>query len=483
MLLGTAALVTSMLRPGFTAQAPGALRSPAWRNAVHKRFERTDAYVLEDRDAVYVAFAAIGGQNDPNDAVRVYLWSDKRAYAFVVDSHGKRNAWCSAGSAALPRWSAQEQGTKGGYAVVIRLPRAFFSGPQSRWLAQFARVLPQHHLAFTWPQSQDGVGNVIYSSRFDGLSEARAGGRRNSPTVTVAGRKGVAVAQTTDNVAFSAMAAQSGDGSQETFASLAWTSPDDRVSAGLKRDASAARDATSVSQSLALDYDNGENLRVSADLAAQGGSGVKDVLQATAGSYEFSLYGGNGSLDMRWNTAGPQYDPSGDGAPAAGTAGYTLSASRKFGSVEIDADADRYRDEFGKLFSANQRAEIAAPLSPALALDVSAAANASTPYTTLPYFQDTAGLRYSEEGRQASLSFHEERLGDGNELASLSAGFTLPLFARGRSVSFAYQNMSGNANVTFSFEDRLPVGLLRATYYSANPALSAPVFSLKFVQL
>lgn len=50
-------------------------------------------------------------------------------------------------------------------------------------------------------------------------------------------------------------------------------------------------------------------------------------------------------------------------------------------------------------------------------------------------------------------------------------------------VSLGYQYAAGSANVTFSFEDRLPIGLVRATYFNPNTRFSKPNFSLKFVTL
>lgn len=485
MLLGAAALAASVVRPSFTAGSPGTFGSDAWKSAAHERFEQTDVYLTEDRDAVYVAFSADGSQNDPDDAVTLYLWSDKTAYAFTVDAQGNRRSWSSAGSAGMPQWTAHEEPSKGGYSVTMRLPRSFFSGARSHWLAQFARVLPQRQVSYTWPESTSGMGDVRYSAAFDSAPQSGAfttlAHENAEPKVTAAGDKGVVVMQTRDNLAFSASAEQDA-GTQQTSASLGWKSPDDRTSANVERSASADSSGTAIQQTLSVGYDNGANMRVSAGVDSQAGSSVSDASKATADYYDFSLYGKSGSFDMRWNQAGSQYDPSGEGAPAAGTAGYTLSASHAFGNVSIDAGANRYHDDLGNLFSANESAAIAAALSPALAFNVSAAANAATPYTSVPYFQDSAGLRYGEDGRQASVSFHEDHLPDGTAQASLNGGFTLPLLRR-TDISLGYQNAAGIAGVTFSFEDRLPIGLLRATFDNANTPFSSPGFSIKFVSL
>lgn len=485
MVLGAAALVASMLRPGLAGTSAGDLGSPVWANAVHERFEKTDVYVLEDATSVYLAFAA-SGASDPGDAVTVYLWSDKSAYSFTVDEHGNRSATCSAGAAALPQWGADERAAKDGYTVTMQLPRALFSGGQSRWLAQFARVLPQSHLAYTWPQSPGDAGNVMYSAPFD----ASPGGAYTAkvsnaePAVSPAGTKGVKVTQTADNLAVTALAAQSADGSQQTSASLGWTSTDQRATAGVQRTANAGGSGTAVMQALSVGYDNQQNMRLAAGLSAQDGTKVSDFSQATYDYYDFSLYGKNSTIDMRWNAAGPQYDPSGDDAPAAGTSGYTLSLSQTLGNVSLEAAANRYRDDFGKLSQANESAAITAALSPALTFDVNAAADAVSQDTGLPFFQDTAGLRYAKDGAGASISVHEEHFLDGSpQRASMSGGFTLPLLMHLGSVSAGYQNTAGMASVTFSFQHKLPIGLLRATYSNPNTASAAPNFSLKLVHL
>lgn len=486
MVLGTAALVASMLRPGVAGVSAGEFGTPAWANAVHERFKQTDVYVLEDTTSVYLAFAA-SGTGDPGDAVMVYLWSDKSAYSFTVDAKGNRSATCSAGPAALPQWSATEQTAKDGYTVTMQLPRALFSGgAQSRWLAQFARVLPQTHLAYTWPQSQGQAGNVIYSTPFD-ASDAGAFAANVSntePAVAPAGTKGVQVTQTTDDVAITALAAQSADGSQKTSASLGWTSPDQRTTAGVQRTANVDGSATAVTQALSLGYDNQQNMRVEAGVSAQDGTKVSDFSLATSDYYDLSLYGKNTTVDMRWNAAGPQYDPSGDDAATAGTAGYTLSLSQTLGGVSLDAGANRYHDDFGKLSQANESAAITAALSPALTFDVSAAADAISQNTGVPDLQDTAAVRYTKDGRVASISVHEEHFQNGlPQRSSMTGGFTLPLLRHLGSVSAGYQNTAGTTSVTFSFEHKLPIGLLRATYSNPNTALSAPNFSLKIVHL
>ena len=554
-MIAGAVLFASLLRPGGIAGAPGDLGSPAWRAAAHERFTDTDAYVVEDRQNLYVGFAVSKASADPGDAVRLYLWSDKAAYTFTAGAHGEKSAEGSAVE-ARPQWSVQVRPRPaGGYDVVMRLPRAFFSADgQTRWLVQFAHVLPQAHRCATWPGSGGRAGDVAAAEAIDVAggsgSFAAAAARAAEPKVAAAigshaaggalaqqvaqiwpaqGRssllappalsqdaQGVAVAQQEQNVSFAGVDARSADGSERTAQSLAWTSPDQRASAGLERISQSSGSSNDVTRALSFSYDNGANMRLAAGVAADSGTGIGDASRATYDYYDFSLYGGHGSFDMRWNAAGPQYDPTDENAPAPGTAGYTLSLSRDFGSVSLYTQANRYHDGFGNLSDADERAAISAALGPALTFDVDAAANAATQYGTLPYAQNGAALSYAGRGSQARLSFHRDRYRDGSaQEAAISGGFSLPLLgmlqlshsqttllgtlsgpARQQSssaslmhrirsgyVSLGYQTTNGLANLTFSFQDRLPIGILRATYYKPTTLFSAPNFSIDLVRL
>lgn len=554
-MVAHAARAASLLRPGWTAAPPGALGAPAWRTAAHEHFGQTDVYLLEDGTYLYVAYSAKSAAPDGEDAVKLYLWSDKAAYTFGVDAGGNRSAACSVSPRAAPHWSATERTQSGGYAVTMRLPRALFAGAgESRWLVQFARVLPRRHLAYTWPSSPGDPGNVLYATPFGSASAGAAafaaaktrlaapkvaaaiGARRKSgtlwqqvqqlwpshgsPVLAAPGipddAQGVAVAQTQDDVTVAGVDAKSADGGEQNAQSLDWTSPDKRTSAGVQRVADTNGSASDVTQALSLAYDNGENMRFSAGVAADRGTGVSDASQANFDYYDFSLYGKGSTLDMRWNSAGPQYNGFAEDAPAPGTAGYTLSFSRAFGNIFVDADANRYRDDLGNLSDANERAAISAEFNRAFTFDVSAAANAATQYGVLPYAQSSAGLQYAAGGRQARLSYREDHFQTGFiRNASLSGGFTIPALGmlqfehrqttlvgtlsgavpqqsssasllhrlHGGFVSVGYQYAGGAANVTFSFQDRLPVGMLRATYYNPDTPFSPPNFSVKLVPL
>lgn len=533
-----AALTAALLRPAWTAAPPASLDAPAWRTATHERFQDTDVYLLEDGTYLYVAFDAAKADGQSGDAVSLYLWSDKAAYTFNVDAKGAYSAKCSTGGA--PEWTAQEKPLGDGYAVVMRLPEDLFSSSgQSRWLVQFARTYSGRHVAYTWPAGGD-AGNVVYANAFSGHAPglftaaaspapgptiapaAQAGRLWNSNGAQIvapaipADAQGVAVAQTRDNFRFTGVDAKSKDGTQHDAQSIGWSSADGRATAGVERIASAAGAAYDVTQALSFAFDNLQNMRFSAGIAADRGTGVGDASQANYSYYDFSLYGEHSQFEMRWNSAGPQYSGTGEGAPAPGNTGYTLSASRQFGNVSVDAGADRYRDDFGNLADADERAAISAALSPALTFDVDAAANAATQYASLPYAQSGADLHYAADGRRASVSYHEDHYDGGlaREIA-LSGGFSVPLLGmlqlshrqtvttgelslsepeqsssaslihrlHNGSVSLGYQYAAGAANVTFSFQDRLPIGLLRATYYNPNTRFSAPNFSLKLVTL
>lgn len=531
-----AALSAALLRPALTA-APPAFDAPAWRSATHERFKDTDVYLLEDGRYLYVAFDAAKADGQ-GDAVSLYLWSDKAAYAFSVDVKGAYSAKCSLGGA--PQWTAQEKPRSDGYTVVMRLPEDLFSSSgQSRWLVQFARTYPGRHVAYTWPAGGD-AGNVVYANAFSGHASglfSAAASPAAGPTVAPAAQagrlwrgngaaiaapaipadaQGIAVAQTRDNVRFTGVEAKSKDGTQHDAQSIGWSSSDGRTQADIERVASASGAVYDETQALSFAFDNLQNMRFSAGVAADRGTRVDDASQANYSYYDFSLYGKHSEFEMRWNSAGPQYGGAGNDAPAPGTTGYTLSASRQFGNVSVNAGADNYRDDLGDLAYADQSAEISAALSPALTFDVNALANAATQYSSLPFAQTGADLQYAGEGRQARIAYREDRYDGGiaRELA-ISGGFTVPLLGmlqlshrqtvttgelsfsepqqsstaslmhrlHNGSVSLGYQYAAGAANVTFSFEDRLPLGLLRATYYNPNTSFSAPNFSLKLITL
>lgn len=553
VMIAGAVLMSAMVQPAGVAGAPGRLGSARWQAATHEHFGDADAYLLEDRTDLYVGFAVSKASSDPGDAVRLFLWSDEAAYTFTVDRRGDRSAKGSAVEAS-PQWSAQTYPISGAYEVVMRLPRAFFDADgQTRWLVQLARVLPKSGAYSTWPQS-GRPGDVADAQRLDVSGGAfTAASKIAAPKVAAAigphasggalaqqvariwpaqkqdslltppalpqDAQGVAIAQQAQNVAFAGVDAKSADG-EKNAQSLAWTSSDQHASAGVERIAQSDGSSKDVTQALSFSYDNGSNVRVAAGVAADSGSGISDASRATYDYYDFSVYGGQGSLEMRWNAAGPQYNPTDENAPAPGTSGYTLSLSRDFGNVSLYAQSNRYHDGFGNLADADQRTAISAALSPALTFDldaaVNAAVNAATQYSTHPYAQNGASLSYAGNGTQARFSYHRDRYQNGSaQEASISGGFSLPLLGmlelshsrtsllgtfsgvprqqsssaslmhrlRSGYVSLGYQNTSGLANITFSFEERLPIGVIRATYYRPTTMFSAPNFSLNLVCL
>lgn len=534
-----AALTAALLRPAWTAAPPASLDAPEWRKAAHERFQNTDVYLLEDGTSLYVAFDATAADAQNGDAVSLYLWSDKAAYHFKADAKGAASGTCSAG--AMPQWTAKETPAHDGYRVVMRFPEAMFTrGGQSHWLVQFAREVPGRHLAYTWPASSAQPGNVLYATAFSGRAADAFNAAANvasEPAVAPASQvqrlwtdpaaslpspeipsnaQGVAVAQSRDNFHFAGVEAKGADGSQHNAQSVGWSSTDGHTSAGVARIASANGSAYDVTQALSFAFDNQQNMRFSAGVSGDRGSDVSDASQANYSYYDFSLYGEDSAFEMRWNTAGPQYNDTSGDAPAPGTRGYTLTASRQFGSISVNAGADRYRDDFGDLASGDERAAISAALSPTFTFDVDAAANAATQYDTLPFAQSGAQLQYQHGGQSARLSYHQDSYDGGiaRELA-ISGGFDVPLLGTMQlahrqtmttgvlalmepeesdsaslmhrlqhgTVSLGYQYAAGAANVTFSFEDRLPIGLIRATYFNPNTRFSTPNFSLKFVTL
>jgi hypothetical protein len=317
-------------------------------------------------------------------------------------------------------------------------------------------------------------------------------------------------------VRFAGVEAKGKDGTQHDAQSLGWSSDDGRASAAVARVASTNGDAYGVTQGLSFAFDNLDAMRFSAGVATDRGTSVSDASQANYSFYDFLLHGDSSEFEMRWNSTGPQYSATDGDAPAPGTNGLTLSASHDFGSVSVDAKANRYRDDLGNLADADARASITAALGSSITLGVNAAANAGTQYASLPYAQSGASLQYASGGRQAALSYDEDHYDGGiaRDLA-VSGAFSVPVLGtvqlshrqtstfgslastepgestaasllhrlKNGSVSLGYQYAGGAANITFAFDDRLPIGLLRATYYNPNTRFSAPNFSLKLLAL
>lgn len=151
-------------------QAPpkidGTLDDPAWKNAAHVALgwdftfrrpaaETTDAYLLADKQYLYVAFyakqkeALVATQhvNDQplgsDDVVRVFLFpagEQSFEYMFVSNPIGTRYEYSSENAAFAPQWEAAAKQTADGYIVTMRIPLNVMRGDGRKdWRIQFDR--------------------------------------------------------------------------------------------------------------------------------------------------------------------------------------------------------------------------------------------------------------------------------------------------------------------------------------------------------
>jgi hypothetical protein len=554
-MVAGASLAVTLLRPAVVPSAPGALNERAWRSATHERFGSTDVYLLEDATNLYVAFSAASDRRDPNDAVKIYLWSDKAAYSFSVTAGGSKSATCSLDPKFDPNWNASEKALSSSFEVTMRIPRVLFTaGRQSRWLIQFARGTTSANIldavAFDpfvtgdfQAESRSHVadipkvaavvdshnGNGKFADQLQSLWASQGSAAVLGAPSVPDDAKGVAVVQSQQNLFFVGADAQTTDGREDSAQSLGWASSDRRLSANLQRLQTTADDTLDVTQGLSLSYDNGANLRFSGGVASDRGTRVSDASSANLSYYDFMLYGKKSLLDMRWSSVGPQYDPLDESAGDAGTNGYTVHLSRELGALSITGSADRYRDDLGNLRQADEQVKLSFAFTPSLSLDLTDAANveAATYTSTLPYAQTGAALHFADGDRRASVSYSEDRFANGfAQQASVGAGFRLPTIGSlslehqqtnywspfygemmqaresaalsrrlGSDASFSigYEYVTGTppafviplqataGSMTFSFDSKVPIGILHATYENPNTFYPAPTFTIKLL--
>jgi len=202
----------------ITAQTPpkidGTLDDPAWKTAAHVQLgwdftfrraatETTDAYVLADKQYLYVAFVA--KQKEPltatqhvndqplgsDDVVRVYLFpagEQSFEYMFVSNPIGTRYETSSENTAFAPQWDAVARRTADGYIVTERIPLGIMRGDgRTEWRIQFDRRIYNLTQLLEWA-SDPGQGSTDashYTGYLRGMSGAATASAKTKPRANV----------------------------------------------------------------------------------------------------------------------------------------------------------------------------------------------------------------------------------------------------------------------------------------------------------
>lgn len=552
----------------------------------------TSVYVLEDAKYLYVGFSARQRVADPLDAVTLHLWSGKAAYTFRADESGAKLARCSIDPHFSPAWRAVETPTGGGYSIAMRIPRAVLSGAgKSRLLVRFSRTVPSAGAAFAWPDSatasapggaaaalrryvaasasrREGSGSlarhrvnfmlpVTKRTEVFGLVHSQAVHRNGaasggtgfseryqelwpaavaSDTAALAPPSipdpvnGIGVARTQNHVRFVGVDASGAGGRNDSAQSVGYTTDGDRIFAGLQRVETTKGRLLDISQGLTFMYDNKSDFRIAGGIASDRGTNVTDASRANFDFYDFRLYGRKSRLDMRWSSAGSQYNPLDEYATSPGTDGYTLRAQRAFGNVRLSGTVNRYQDDLGELRQADQQAKLSVDLTKALSLAVTDGSTLAEPYQSNASPYSRSGVRLSlagSRGHRLEVSFHADRLQGGfAQESAFSGAFDVPIlgsvtlehrqtnfwsrrYGRSRQVtssaglthklsgdgalSIAYDYTSGArplfaplagspvSSLSFGWDQRLAFGSLHVHFSDPNTLFPAPGFTVNIL--
>src|SRR5579885_3288992 len=217
-LLACSATAHAATAPQFALQAvmvnappklDGTLNDPAWQKAAHVELgwdftyrraaeERTDAYLLIDKNSLYVGFSvqqseavtATQHTNDvplgADDVVRIYLWpgGDRGfEYGFISNPIGTRYEFSSENSAFAPAWEAAGKPSAHGYTVTERIPLDVMRGDgRGTWRIQFDRRVEATNTLYEWSHAdaQGGTDSILYTGYLSGM-ELVAKGARTKP--------------------------------------------------------------------------------------------------------------------------------------------------------------------------------------------------------------------------------------------------------------------------------------------------------------
>lgn len=184
----------------------GTLDDPAWKNAAHVQLdwdfqfrraatERTDAYIMADKQYLYVAFVAQQSEavtanlhtNDvgvgSDDVVRVYLFPGGDhgfEYMFASTPIGTHNEFSSENDLYAPHWTSVGKRTATGYVVTEQIPLNVMRGDgRATWLVQFERVVHVTNQDYEWAHDpgQNGVDSTKYIGQLTGMTVAQTSTR------------------------------------------------------------------------------------------------------------------------------------------------------------------------------------------------------------------------------------------------------------------------------------------------------------------
>ncbi len=192
----------------------GTLDDPAWKNAAHVQLdwdftfrrpatETTDAYVLTDKQYLYVAFVA--KQKEPlvatqhvndqplgsDDVVRVFLFpagEQSFEYMFVSNPIGTRYETSSENAAFSPQWDAVAKQTADGYIVTERIPLDIMRGDGRKdWRIQFDRRIYSLTEMLEWAHDpgQGSTDSSHYTGFLRGMTGASTARTRTKPRANI----------------------------------------------------------------------------------------------------------------------------------------------------------------------------------------------------------------------------------------------------------------------------------------------------------
>jgi hypothetical protein len=541
-----------MLQPAWVSTPPainGNADAPAWRTGAPLRIDSgrdgSQAWVLQDGEYLYVAVRA--EQTEPvkaktladgvpfegEDTVTLTFSNAARAVSFTVNAFGTHDAVSNKNPGFSPPWKSAGRILPSGYEVTMRIPCQAVSCASEglhialeRHVAASGRTMKSAELAFHGAAgafTATVTPHVVAGESGKFVERYRSLWPSQLAPSLPQNAEGVAVKQSSGNVTVAALDAQSG-GRDDNAQSLAYTTPNDRVSTTLQRVQTSQDDVRDVVQSLSFKYDNRTDFSVSGGVATD--RAVRSD-SATAGSYAFTdvqYHSQKNAADLFWSNAGPQYDPQDEIGSSSGTNGFTAHVSHALGAVSVEGAADNYHDDIGTLVNADQRAKISLPITSRL----SAAVSTSSDYSSAIGAYNENGLHLNYDARSAGGSV-DYRVGSYEngflQDAGVSAGFHIPLLGslelqrrqrnffsfdlpestqlfdavrlthsfRQGSISVSYRNIAGDvpqflydatlggSGLAVAIDRYLKIGLLHFSYDEPSGMFTAPSLSLKIV--
>lgn len=540
----------SSVHPAWISSPPpidGDADAQAWRSGAHLQIEsssgRTDAYLLEDAQYLYVAVRAAQRERitaksladetplDGEDAVTLQFATTAGHVAFRANPFGAHDALSSADPKFAPAWKSAGRILSGAYEVTMRIPRDLFPARAECTVSLARRIAGSGQRLHSEPLAFHNAGQAFSTipahvvageaGKFSGRYRSLWPSERAPQIPDTAA--GVAVKRSAGDVTVAALDAQSGD-RDDNAQSVVYTSPDSRISSTVQRVESTQADVRDVVQSLSFLYDNQSDLSVSGGLAVDRAVRSSNSSEGNYAFTEAQYHSGKSSADLFWSSAGPQYDPQDDIGTSAGTNGFTVHANHQFGAVTLEGAADAYRDDIGTLMNSDNRATLSVPLGSHFSAGISSASNYSQAIGA--FNENGLHLGYDAHPASGSIEYRTGSYEDGFlQDAGITAGFNVPVLGslnlehRQRNfwnfefpettqmldsvrmthrlndgmLSLSYRNVTGTlppfladaavagTGVSISLDRYVKLGLLHFSYNESTALFSAPSFSLKII--